>query len=151
MKKLLSVFIIGIIIFSGIAISATPSKKETNNDLQEMQDWNLEIVVKGLVGYTATVTNTGTEAIEGNLTIQIHTEPKLILAGKDLETINDINLNPGDSEKYTLKPVFGIGPAKINVDVVFITDTDTYIKTETTNGFVFLFLSLCSATTVNVP
>jgi len=151
MKKLLPVLIISIILFSGIGISAAPLKNEINNHPQMMEDWNLEIKIKGGFGYTATVTNTGTEAIEGNLTIQIHTEPTLILIGKDLEAIDDINLNPDDSLKYKINPLLGIGPGHINIDVVFITDTDTYVKTEQTNGFVFLFFSFCGAATVNIP
>jgi len=150
MKKLLPILIISILILSGIGISAAPVDREVKP--RNIQDWNLEIVVKGgLGGYTATVTNTGTEIIAGNLTIQVHTEPWIIIIGKDLETINDIELNPEDTLKYSLKSVFGFGKGHINVDAVFITETDTYIKSEVTDGFVFFIYCKCPATTVNVP
>ena len=151
MKKILPLLIISIIVISGLSISAAPLNKEIKNNPQKVEDWNLEITLKGGNGYTAKVTNTGTAQIAGNLTIQVHTEPMLILKGKDLEVSNDIAFNPDDTETYKIKPVLGIGPGNINLDVVFLTDTNDYIVSDQTNGFVFLFLIFCSSITINVP
>lgn len=152
MKKLLPILIISILIISGIGISAAPVKKDLEIKPQNTEDWNLELTVKGgLFGYTATVTNTGTASISGNLTIQVHSEPKLVLLGKDLETINDVNLSPEDTLKYNLRTVFGIGSGFMNFDVVFITDTDTYIESERTDLFVLFIYCKCNTTTINLP
>ena len=63
-------------------------------------------------------------------------------------------LNPGMSQakSMTLKVShqFAAGDVRDEMGRVFITDTDTYIKTEQTNGFVFLFFVFLKATTVTV-
>jgi len=102
---------------------------------------DLEIVAKGgFFGYTVTVTNNGTEAFSGNLSMTITTDvsPGFMLMGEEISAMpNPIPLPPKESKEFNLGTVIGFGPAMINVEARAETP-DVIEYSGNTTGFVLL-------------
>ena len=148
MKKIiLPILAIGILVLSGLGASAIPNENQMKTNPLNMDDLKLEIVVKGgILGYKATVTNVGTVPVEGELSIKITTDAKIMLLGRNLELpLEDLRLPPDESIEYNLRPVLGLGSAIITISVAMAAGGVVHTADAQTQGSVFLFYVRCNA------
>jgi hypothetical protein len=151
MKKILILLAASIIVLSGLIAGAV----SINQEALHTQDWAIEIDVEGgLFGYTCTIRNVGEESVIGNLTMNIITDARFMLLGRELsESPIQIELAPGEFYESKTYPVLGFGSAFIGIEGGFILDEtpDVYPFETEANGFILLFFIRCDATPIVIP
>ena len=157
MKNILTLLVVSILLLSGLRAVAIPNEEQIENKHLIIEDWALEIIVKGgLLGYQVTVENVGYETVKGNLTMNITTNAWMMLRGRNLEfplCPLHLDLSPGEKETYNPGPVIGFGPSTITIDGKFTYEetSNQYPFVANGNGFVFLFFDTCDVNPINLP
>lgn len=150
MKKILILFVVSILIMSGLGVVAIPYEKESLNK----QDFKIEMLVKGtLLGYIVTFTNVENESVTGDYKINITIDTWFIKSGKFIGfEYENLTLEPNmDPFKDYITPVQGFGPATITIRGYFIHENDEKYPFEAvTKGFVLLFYVLMKPTMINI-
>ena len=130
MKKLLPLLVVGIFVLSGLGAVAVQDKKQIVNKPLTTLDHEIEVLIEGGLfgkqiatklltpGYNVKVVNTGEETVNGSLNLTITTDAWFMLKGGFLELENEsFSLLRGTDKELVMGPVFGFGPAEMNVSL----------------------------------
>jgi hypothetical protein len=153
MKKILPLLVIGIFVLSGLGAVAIPDEKQNVNKPLTTQDWELDIKAKGgFLGYTISLSPSDPPPPNGTCTININTDAWITLLGKKLSLEEELIWNPGEVEELNMRPIIGLGPATVSMDVEYeISPGNSTVGEATTDGFVLLFYVFCEGTTIHLP
>ena len=142
MNKILSLLITSILVLGSLGAVAIPGDEIIENKTSDMQDFELEIVIKGgLFGYLIDVINTGTEPVSGNLSIEISTTSMVTLIGRNLSGDFELGkIDPGSAKaELKLRFYIGFGDSAMSISGVFKTEHEEYPFGSTNErGYVFL-------------
>ena len=153
MKKILPILVISIFVLSGLGAVAIPDEKQNVSKPLTMQEWEIDIKIEGgFLGYTISVSPSDPPPPNGTCTVNISTDSWFMLLGKKLSLVEELIWNPGEVEEFYLRPVLGLGPATMSIDVEYkISPENLTVGEATTDGFVLLFYVLCEGTTIHLP
>lgn len=153
MKKFLIVLLLCILILSGFRAFAIPHDKQIENEPLNMQQYKLEITIKGgFLGYTILVRNTGIDRVCGNLSIEILTDAMVVIFGENLTGEYKIELDPlSKIEKINLRPLIGFGSASMSISGVFADKDGEYTFEKISDGYAFVILIVCDETEILIP
>lgn len=153
MKKFLIVIVLCILISSGIRAFAIPHNKQIENEALNMQQYKLEIIIKGgFLGYTISIRNTGIDKVYGNLSIEILTYAMVVIFGENLTGEYKIELDPlSNIQKINLRPLIGFGSASMSISGVFASKDGDYPFEKISNGYAFVILVVCDEIEILIP
>jgi hypothetical protein len=134
MKKIIPLFIIGILIFSGFGINIGKSN-ELNKSEKLQPDVKIVDIIGGFFRVEANVENVGDErAIIDSVTIYV--DAPIMLLGRKTELTDPIGLDAGKGFTIATDVVFGLGPCTI---IYTLNTLDQGPVTASAKGFIFGF------------
>jgi hypothetical protein len=151
-KKILSILTIILFILGGFEAFADSINIEIENKPLNLQYFELEIRLNGgFFGYTVSITNIGTEPINGNLTMEINTAAQIVIIGRDHNRKVPIDLVPGNKTGDLLLPLIGFGTATISISCLLEVNGFQYPNEATIGGFGFIIYILTEEAIINLP
>jgi len=153
MKRIPIVLILFLMLICGFRTYAIPQDLTFEKNPLNMPEFTLEIIIEGgILGYSATVINTGPEQVKANLTINISTDAMFVIFGETLSIEKYIDLNPITGiETFKLLPMIGFGSASISISGFLKYGNVNYPIEEIASGYAFVVYILCDETIIYLP